>query len=284
MASGGIAVLAAGFWFTLPETIAAARFSDLEGDTVAGEKIFFAGGCASCHADETAKDPTLLSGGHELVTDFGTFVVPNISPSKEHGIGRWSLEDFANAMLKGTSPSGNHYFPSFPYGSYSRMSDRDVADLWAYLGTLQISDRADVDHRLTFPFNVRAGVGLWKELYLDPDWIGPGGEVERGRYLVEALGHCGECHTPRTALGGLDTDAWLTGAPDPTGKGRIPGLRPGQLDWSERDIAYYLETGFTPDFDSVGGAMADVVKNTSRLSPEEREAIASYLKALPPAQ
>jgi mono/diheme cytochrome c family protein len=279
---GGVAALAGALWFTLPDQVDPGRFAALTGDAGRGETIFFAGGCAACHAEEGAENPLLLSGGHELVTDFGTFVVPNISPDLVHGIGTWSLVDFANAMVEGTSPGGDHYFPAFPFGSYTRMADQDVADLWAFLGTLPPSQRADVRHRLTFPFNLRAGVGLWKALYMTSDPIGPGGDVARGQYLVEALGHCGECHTPREGLGGLDLDAWLTGAPNPSGKGRTPGLRPGQLDWAESDIAYYLETGFTPEFDVVGGAMADVVANMAHLSPEDRAAIAAYLKALSP--
>ena len=108
-------------------------------------------------------------------------------------------------------------------------------------------------------------------------------QIERGRYLVEALGHCGECHTPRGILGQLDKSRWLQGAPNPSGAGQIPGIDPGQLDWIEDDIAYYLETGFTPDFDSAGGKMAEVIENTAKLSAEDRSAIAAYLKTVPPS-
>ena len=128
----------------------------------------------------------------------------------------------------------------------------------------------------------RLSLGGWKLLFGGTDWVQPAEteQLERGRYLVEALAHCGECHTPRNALGALDTSQWMAGAPNPSGEGRIPGLRAGQLSWSETDIAYYLETGFTPDFDSAGGQMAKVIAGLQRLSPEDRDAIAAYLKAL----
>ena len=134
------------------------------------------------------------------------------------------------------------------------------------------------------PFNVRRGLGLWKRLFFDDAWVmteAEGQDLTRGRYLVEALAHCGECHTPRNALGALDRSAWLTGAPNPNGDGTIPGLTPDKLDWSATDIAYYLETGFTPDFDSVGGHMVEVVENFGQLSEADRTAVAAYLKALP---
>ncbi|PWK57922.1 mono/diheme cytochrome c family protein [Silicimonas algicola] len=189
-------------------------------------------------------------------------------------------------MLEGTSPEGAHYYPAFPWTTYARMRDADVADLWTFMATLPPQDRADVPHEVGFPFNIRASLGGWKLLFADDDWVMPADtpELERGRYLVEALGHCAECHTPRNALGGPDKTLWMAGAPNPAGEGKIPGLRQGQLDWSAEDIAYYLESGFTPDFDSAGGQMAEVVENMSKLAPEDRAAIAAYVKALPPVQ
>jgi mono/diheme cytochrome c family protein len=152
--------------------------------------------------------------------------------------------------------------------------------------TLPASATPSQPHDLSFPFNIRRSVGLWKQLYLTEAWVieDTAGQAEtRGRYLVEALGHCGECHTPRDGLGGLDTSRWLAGAPNPVGSGRIPPLTPDQLEWSATDIAYYLETGFTPEFDSVGGHMVPVVQNFAQLPAEDRAAVASYLKALPAA-
>ncbi|MEO0866508.1 MAG: cytochrome c, partial [Pseudomonadota bacterium] len=213
-----------------------------------------------------------------------TFIAPNISPHPEAGIGAWSLEDFANALRHGTSPSGQHYYPAFPYSAYIRMTDTQIADLWAFWQSLPADPTPSAAHEVGFPFNIRLSVGGWKLLYLDPDWVMAGDlspELTRGRELVEALGHCSECHTPRNALGGLDQSRWLAGAPNPTGRGTIPALTPDKLEWSATDIAYYLESGFTPDYDSVGGHMVAVVENFAKLTAEDRAAVAAYLKALP---
>ncbi|MBN9251652.1 MAG: c-type cytochrome, partial [Mesorhizobium sp.] len=271
-----------------PQVIAAAG----PGDAARGERIFNAGGCASCHAKPGSKDAGQLelTGGLALKTPFGTFVAPNISQHGKDGIGLWSREDFANAMLKGVSPSGEHLYPAFPYTSYARMKPADVADLYAFMQTLPaVSGKAD-GHSLAFPFNVRRGIGLWKRLYLgsDPVVALPDGTPEpvvAGRYLVEGPGHCGECHTPRNFAGGSDKVRWLAGAPAAEGEGIVPNITSGEGgigEWSEGDIANYLETGFTPDFDSVGGAMVEVQKNMAKLTPEDRAAIAAYLKAIPP--
>jgi mono/diheme cytochrome c family protein len=279
----GIAVLAAigvagGWALSAPEKPELAELPP--GDAVAGERVFWAAGCASCHAAPQASGDAMLelAGGVELESEFGTFVAPNISTDPNHGIGGWSVSDFANAVRRGVSPDGRHYYPAFPYTSYSRMSDGDVADLFAFMQTLPAVAGDAAAHRVSFPFSVRRGVGLWKRLYLNDDpqvaIAGASEEVVRGQYLVEALGHCGECHTPRAMTGGLETDRWLGGRPNITLGGDI-------ADWSEEDIAAYLETGFTPDFDSAGGRMAAVVRNMARLPAEDREAIAAYLKAVP---
>ncbi len=279
----GLAALAAGLFITRPEKIEPARFAALTGDASKGETVFWAGGCASCHKAEGSEDTLALPGGRRFKTDFGIFIAPNISPDTNHGLGDWSLVDFASAMLNGTSPDGAHYYPAFPYATYTRASDQDIADLWAFLRTLPPQDRADVPHELRFPFSIRATVGGWKFLFLDGEFIQAEGENELGQYLVEALGHCAECHTPRNLLGALDTSRWMAGAPNPSGKGKIPGLTPAQLTWTQADIAYYLETGFTPDFDSAGGEMTEVIQNMAKLTAEDRAAIAAYIKALPAA-
>ena len=250
---------------------------------MAGEIIFHAAGCASCHSESEDKDPRLLSGGLDFVSDFGTFYAPNISPS-EQGLKGWTVLDLANALRHGTSPNKKHYYPAFPYTAYQHMADQDVANLYAYLMTLPPSSEPSKQHDVGFPFSIRRGLGAWKLLFFKDEFAlknVPSAEVERGRYLVEALGHCGECHTPRGVLGQLDNSRWLQGAPNPSGKGRIPGLAAPNFDWDAADIAYYLETGLTPDFDSTGGKMADVVDNMAKLTPEDREAIAAYLKSIP---
>ncbi|SFQ54717.1 Cytochrome c, mono-and diheme variants [Roseivivax halotolerans] len=283
-----ILLLIAGgaLWLTQPATVDAAEYDDLTGDPERGETVFIAAGCASCHYAPGAEDEArlILSGGQSFETEFGTFRAPNISPSPEAGIGNWMLAEFASAVTLGTAPDGSHYYPAFPYTAYTRLAPQDVADLWTHMQTLPASDAASEPHDLRFPYSIRASLGGWKALYLSDDWVMQDPEdetLERGRQLVEALAHCGECHTPRDALGGLDTSRWLSGAPNPSGDGQIPGISPSELDWSETDIAYYLETGFTPDYDSVGGHMVPVVNNFAQLPESDRQAVAAYLKALP---
>ncbi|MFQ6754345.1 cytochrome c [Cereibacter sphaeroides] len=277
---------AAGLWLTRPVKSDPELFAGITGEASRGERIFWAGGCASCHAapDASGEARLVLSGGERLTTDFGTFVVPNISPDPDHGIGGWTVADLDSALRHGTSPDGSHYYPSFPYTSYAHAEPQDVADLKAFLDTLPPSDRADEPHDLAFPFNQRIILGGWKLMAGGPSWIVEGDlapEEERGRYLVEGLGHCGECHTPRNGLGLRDKSRWLAGGPNPEGRGTIPNITPAKLDWSEGDISEYLSSGFTPDYDSAGGQMADVVRNTSQLPDEDRRAIAAYLKRVP---
>lgn len=288
------AVGALGFWLvTSPAMLATLKGSRLPAATGAadlanGKTMFTAGGCSSCHATENQPDKTRLGGGHALKSEFGTFYVPNISQHKSDGIGSWTDEQFLNAMREGVSPVGTHYYPSFPYTSYQRMTPADVRDLFAYLKTLPAVEGRIRDHDLTFPFNVRLALGGWKLLFADgqvfkPD-PGKSAEWNRGKYLVEGPGHCAECHSPRNVLGGIVADKRFGGGPDPEGKGYVPNITPhatGIGNWSKKDIAYLLESGFTPEYDSVGGSMTPVVGNTSQLSAEDRNAMAEYLSTLP---
>ncbi len=289
-----VVALAAGaaFWLlSAPDRLDGEEIASFpEGDATRGERVFWAAGCASCHAATGAsgEDRLLLPGGLRLATPFGDFVAPNISSHPQDGIGDWSLEDFANAVLRGVSPGGRHYFPAFPYGSYTRMTDADVADLYAFMRTLPPVEGEAPDHTVGFPFNITRGIGLWKRLYLHDGPVvalaDATEQVQRGQYLVEALGHCGECHTPRDMLGGPDESRWLAGAAAAEGEGNVPNITPGEDGiggWSEGDIVTLLETGFTPDYDSVGGSMAAVVRNMAELPDEDREAIGAYLKAIP---
>ncbi|MBB5537326.1 c-type cytochrome [Rhizobium giardinii] len=284
--AGGVA------WFlTKPEPWPAAHWEGLgEPDLANGERVFWAGGCTSCHAaPKTEGDARLvLSGGLPLKSPFGTFHVPNISPDESAGIGSWTLAEFGTAMTRGAGRNGEHLYPSFPYGSYARLTSKDVNDLWGFLKTLPKSTNVAPPHDLRFPYNIRLVLGGWKLLFFTDkprvtvDTGNP--KLARGQYLVEGPGHCGECHTPRNTLGGFEADRWLAGAPNPEGEGRIPNITPGSKSigaWSESDIVTYLETGFTPDFDSVGGSMVEVQKNLARLPAGDREAIAAYLKAVP---
>jgi mono/diheme cytochrome c family protein len=294
--AGAAALLAlaggAAFWFlTAPERLPEADIAALApGDAGRGERMFYAGGCASCHAapKADASAPLQLTGGLELKTPFGTFVAPNISQHPTDGIGAWSLPDFANAMQRGVSPDGRHYYPAFPYASYARMKLADVADLYAFMKTQPAVEGRAPNHQLGFPFNIRRGIGLWKRLHLSSEPVlalaNASEPAKAGQYLVEGPGHCGECHTPRDISGGTKKSEWLAGALAAEGDGVVPNITPQGGDvgqWSEGDIAEYLKTGFTPDFDSAGGSMADVVKNTGRLTDDDRAAIAAYLKAVP---
>jgi mono/diheme cytochrome c family protein len=258
-------------------------------DLANGETMFNAGGCTSCHATPEQDDKRKLGGGLALATQFGTFKVPNISPDPKLGIGAWTEEQFANAMLRGVGRNGEHLYPSFPYTSYQRMALDDVRDLFAFLKTLPAVATPSEPHALPFPFDIRLGLGLWKLLYLDGKGFTPdpakSAELNRGAYLVEGPGHCAECHSPRNALGGIIADRRFAGGVDAEGSGWVPNITPhpdGIGKWSEKDIAYLLESGFNPGFDSVGSTMADVVLNTAMLSAADRNAMAAYLKSLPP--
>lgn len=280
VAAGGLYVMAR------PKPLAAAAVANLTGDAAKGELVFWAAGCASCHMADKAEGEAqlVLSGGQRFPSDFGTFVAPNISQDPEHGIGSWELLDLANAITRGVSPEGEHYYPALPYGSYAKMEMQDVADLYAFMKTLPADPTPSAAHELGFPFNIRQTIGGWKLLFLSDDWVLPGNltpTAARGRYIAEAMAHCGECHTPRNLLGGMDTARWLAGAPNPSGDGRIPNVTPGKLGWTAADIVQYLTTGFTPEYDSVGGHMAHVVENMARLPETDRQAVAEYLLAVP---
>jgi len=192
-------------------------------------------------------------------------------------------------MRFGISPSGQHLYPAFPYTSYQAMRTEDLRDLFAYLKTLPAISGAAPDHALKFPFNVRRTVGLWKLLFLDDAPIKPdssqSAQWNRGAYLVNAPGHCAECHSPRNLLGAIIAGRRFTGGQSPTGQGGVPDLTQGKLhDWKVEDFVEVLDSGMTPDSDRVGGAMVEVVANTRQLGAADREAIAVYLKSLRPAK
>ena len=261
------------------------------GDAARGRIVFEAGGCSSCHATPGQTDRLKLGGGLQLKSPFGSFTVPNISPDPQDGIGAWKVVDLANAMLTGVSPSRTHYYPAFPYTSFQRIKIEDIRDLMAFLRTLAPVPGKARDHDLAFPFNIRRGLGLWKLLFLDGKPLEPDPARSpgwnRGRYLVEGLGHCAECHSPRNFLGAIVADRRFAGGPNLEGKGKVPNITPdasGIGQWSQKDIVELLASGLTPDGDSVGGAMAEVVRNTAELPQSDREAIAEYLKSLPPQQ
>lgn len=275
------------WWLTTPSPAitVAAHTPDLAN----GQEIFNAGGCASCHAVPKQEDRLKLGGGLAISSPFGTFYAPNISPDPADGIGRWSEADFVHAVTRGVSPDGTHYFPAFPYTTYAHAKLADVQDLFAYLKTLPPVSGRPREHDVPFPFNIRRDIGLWKLLFFDDKPFVPdparSAQWNRGAYLVNAFGHCAECHSPRNALGGIIGSQRFAGGPDPEGHGFVPNITgKGLFDWSESDLSYFLETGQTPDGDSAGGSMAAVIRNLSQLSKDDRADIANYIKSLPPVE
>jgi mono/diheme cytochrome c family protein len=275
-------------WLTAtPSALVVVTEAAFTPDLANGQTTFNAGGCSSCHAVPGQPDRLKLGGGLALASPFGTFYVPNISPDPTDGIGRWTEAQFVAAVTKGVSPSGTHYFPAFPYTTYAHARVSDIRDLFAYLKTLAPVPGKVHDHDVPFPFNMRRNIGIWKWLFMDarpfmPDTARPA-QWNRGAYLVNSLGHCAECHSPRNFLGGIVAAQRFAGGPDPDGKGWVPNItQKGISDWSEKDIAYFLESGQTPDGDSAGGSMVSVIRNISQLSEADRNAIATYIKSLPP--
>ena len=254
-----------------------------------GQVMFIAGNCSACHATPGQDDRTRLAGGLKLNSPFGTFVTPNISPDRKYGIGGWSELQFVSAMKRGVDDEGRHLYPAFPYPAYSLMKTSDVRDLYAYLKTLPAVAKPTGPHELSFPFSVRPAVGFWKLLYFHPHDFAPdpkrSAAWNRGAYLAEGPAHCAECHTPRNALGGMETDKLYAGAPSLERGGRfasnITPHKDGLSDWSEQDIADFLKTGTDKCFNEPTG-MRDVLASTSKLSDADLAAIATYIHALPP--
>ena len=282
---------AAAFWVvTIPASVSADALPPHAPDLENGRTMLYAGGCASCHATPNQEDKTSLGGGMALKTIFGTFYPPNISSNAQDGIGAWTESNFVTAMWKGTSPGGQHYYPAFPYGSYQHMRMEDVRDLFAYLKTLPAVMGKVRDHDLPIPFRFRRALGGWKLLFLDGRPFTPDAsktpQWNRGAYLVNGPGHCAECHSPRNFLGGIIASQRFAGGPDPEGgEGHVPNItQAGIGDYTTDDIENILETGDLPNGDSVGGPMAKVVGNISKLSPEDRAAIALYVKSLAPVE
>jgi mono/diheme cytochrome c family protein len=286
-----LAVAGAGGFYalTIPSLAVKDALPPRQANLANGETMFNIGGCASCHATPKQDDTRRLGGGLALETPFGTVKVPNISPDQKQGIGSWAEEQFINAMQRGVGRNGEHLYPAFPYTSYQRMALDDVRDLFAFLKTLSPDATPSQPHALPFPFNIRRGLGLWKLLYLDGKRFTPdpakSAVLNRGAYLVEGPGHCAECHSPRDKLGGIIPERRFSGGLDAEGKGWVPNITPhpdGIEKWSEKDIAYLLQSGLTPDNDAVGSSMADVATNTGKLSDADRAAMAAYVKSLPP--
>ena len=265
---------------------AAAGNAIAQPDAKRGLYLSKAGGCIGCHT-ETRQGAQPYAGGRALKTPFGTFYGPNITPHPQAGIGHWSEADFMNAMRFGVRPDGAHYFPAFPYPSFTKITDADLKDIWAYLRGLPPSSRASQPHDLRFPFGWRFLIWGWKWLFFSPgpftaDDPAKSAILNRGAYLVQALGHCSECHTPRNFLGGPRKDRFLGGAKLPDGAGAL-NLTPTRLKkQSDKELIDLLQTGTTPDGDALAESMAEVVRNTtSQLTSQDLAALIAYLRSLP---
>ena len=289
--SGGIpAARRALFALAALVTLAASPLPASAQDAQRGAYVAAAAGCITCHT-ASGEGATPWAGGRALKTPFGTFYGPNITPDPAHGIGRWSEADLRRALREGVRPDGANYFPAFPYGSFTGMTDADIRDLFAFLRTLPSSATPSRPHELRFPYGIRFLVAGWKWLYFTPGPKAPdpgrSAAINRGAYIAESLAHCGECHTPRTWLGGLKRELWLAGTRDGPSGDKVPNITPDQATgigkWSEGELRELLASGMTADGDFIGAEMAEVVKNgTSKLTPEDLAALVAYLRALPP--
>ena len=256
-----------------------------QGDPRKGEYLAKAAGCVGCHTAELAGSAR-FAGGRPLLTPFGTFFGPNITPDRETGIGAWSESDFQRAIRLGERPDGAHYFPAFPYPSFTRMSDADIHDLWAYLRTVAPVRNPVAPHVLRFPFGFRPLVAVWKWLFFTPGPFAADPKLSpalnRGAYLATALAHCAECHTPRNFMGGLKADRMLAGGE--VADGKTPNLTPTRLKkWNDTELREFLRSGATPEGDVPSDTMYEVIRNTtSQLTPEDVTALIAYLRSLPP--
>jgi mono/diheme cytochrome c family protein len=283
VAAAAIAVVAVGSAVTVlrgntvPDTVIA----QLEGDPERGAYVARLAGCIACHTNE-AGGGELLAGGPPLKTPFGTFYGPNITPDPISGLGNWSLNDFARALRHGISPEGEPYYPAFPYTFYSKLTDQDVADLWAAMKTVPNADIPSKTQELGFPFDQRWALRGWQNLFFDSERFeddpSRSDAWNRGRYIVEGPAHCGACHTPRNLLGAGDAEQALHGAGGLPGGERSPPITLGERGWTENNLAFGLRFGTKPNGDVLGGSMGEVIRDgTSWLTDEDLRAIAHYL-------
>jgi mono/diheme cytochrome c family protein len=276
---GGLSLvlLLLGIWlFAVPSVSARADLPTSTDALERGAYLVIAGGCISCHRSEDDEDS--LSGGLGLETDFGTFYAPNITPDMETGIGSWDGQDFLLALKHGRTPSGNYYYPAFPYRAYAGLSDEEVLDIGAYLMSLPAVRNQTPQHETPF-WLARWTVAGWNMLAdfarMDEE-IFADELVSRGEYLARNLGHCGECHTPRNGLGIPDLSREFAGAQ--LGEEKIEAINAEALqDWTTNNVDVFLLIGLKPDGEFAGGDMNDVIEhNTSKLSDEDRDALAAF--------
>lgn len=257
-----------------------------------GEYVARAAGGCTCHSDPASERPS-LAGGRAIKTPFGTIYGTNITPDRETGIGSWTDEDFLRAMRQGMSPSGEPYYPVFPYTSFTKMTDRDLLDLKAYLFSLPPVKQENRDPDFRFPYSSRSSVRVWRGLYFEPKRFEPDPKKSdawnRGAYLAQAVAHCGECHTPRTFMGATDDALYYAGSADGPEGQVAPNITPDEKTgiggWAKADVVWLLQTGLLPDGDNVQGLMGEAVeKGYQYLEESDLDAIAVYLESLPPIE
>jgi mono/diheme cytochrome c family protein len=275
---GVFAFAALAVWPMAP----AATIVELKGDAKRGAYLARLSGCVTCH---TTSGGTPFAGGSALVSRFGSFYAPNVTPHPEQGIGDWTFAEFVRAVRQGISPEGKPYYPAFPYEFYAPLTDRDMADLWSAFQALPPSDEPSVPHEVGFPFNIREGLKVWKSLFEQPllyqNRPDRSAEWNRGKFIVEGPAHCGACHTPRNLIGGLVTEDALSGDPAMMDGGKSPPITKESLaarGFTKESLIAALRTGVLPDGDSFGGSMAEVVRgSTTHLLTQHLDDIATYL-------
>ncbi len=256
----------------------------LEGNVEHGAYLARASGCIACHSNFEAGGAP-LAGGAALKTDFGTFYPPNLTTDPDHGMGAWTISDFARAVRQGVSPEGEPYYPTFTYPFYANFTDQDIADLWAAFQTVPAIAEPSPPHEARFPFDQRWGLKLWRAAYLsEPNTTPVNGRSDawnRGKWLVRGAAHCGACHTARNFAGARVADRIFAGNDSLPGGKRAPSIRSADLQeggWDVGSLTYALRTGITPEGDVFGGSMAEVVnQGTAFLSDADLAAMATYI-------
>jgi mono/diheme cytochrome c family protein len=254
-----------------------------------GKYVLQISGCSHCH---TREDGEQLAGGRALVTPFGTFYTPNITSHKTAGIGAWSADDFQQALHQGVAPDGSDYYPAFPYTSYTRMPTEDARALHAYILSLPASEQPNRVHQLAWYLRWRFAARVWKWLFFSTGEFqqhpGASEQWNRGAYIAEAMGHCGECHTPRNLFGALRADMAYAGNAQGPEDELVPNITPhegtGIGDWSRDDLQLFFKFGELPDGEYAAGSMDPVIEGIRHLTPGDREALTDYLRALPPIE
>ena len=280
------------FWFlSEPQRLPREAMPAHRADLANGKLMFTIGGCINCHKpakDQANANADLPSGGAPLKTPIGVLYPPNLTPDIETGIGRWTHFDFLDATMRGVSPQGTHYIPAFPYTSYAAMKPEDLLDIEGYLKSLSPVRAPPKPHDVWLLPVVRRGIGLWKLIGLDTSPWQPdpaqSASWNRGSYLVNGPGHCGECHTPRNLFMVKRSDRAFAGGPHPEGEGRVPALR-GLITRGRykdaKDLASALKYGEALGYDKLSsGGMGDVQVGLAKLPDSDIQAITDYLVSL----